>query len=111
MSPQETCTRSGNWPSTTPWVPLPLPGIPNSRMVRYLDPGAMGSPRTTEGRGGCDGPRGERHHAVDVGHAPATAPLSMIVPGQAAGNPFYDEIGKTAQLHSEQVLHGFIKRR
>ena len=35
-SPIEMWTKLGSWPRTAPWVPLPLPGIPNRRMERYL---------------------------------------------------------------------------
>ncbi len=44
-SPIETWTRSGNWPSTAPCVPLPLPGIPNRRIVRYFWKSAITGPR------------------------------------------------------------------
>ena len=35
-SPIEMWMKLGSWPSTAPCVPLPLPGIPNRRMERYL---------------------------------------------------------------------------
>ena len=35
-SPIEMWTKLGSWPSTAPCVPLPLPGIPNRMIERYL---------------------------------------------------------------------------
>ena len=35
-SPIEMWMKLGSWPRTAPCVPLPLPGMPNRRMERYL---------------------------------------------------------------------------